>query len=180
MNFSTFKSQITDQEVISALNKNTGRSFLMKIVLFANKYPYLRDIIKEYLKLNPTEVNKAYGFGWTALHYMAYDYNPDIETVNILLDNGADIDAKTFFGHSAAQISFTKNNYELFKLLCNKGANIERDFVSKCKPLCNISWHLLKLLIEYDFIVDSSDVPKLLVKEFGAQVNSIVILNVKN
>lgn len=130
---------ILNQDDIEYLYKNNGYTFLNKLIALSKKNPMLYDIIEEYCKQNPGEINKVNSFGVTTL-VEASKYKNNITVVKILCNNGADVNyCKNSKYWSALIQASRKNCMEILKILCDNGANI--NYTSKC------SWTALNFAI---------------------------------
>lgn len=101
------------------------------------------------------QVNDVDGYERTALHYAA---ERDALTVEILLQHGADINARDGNLDTPLHWAAFKNNLECVKLLLQNGADVDAQDFNLDTPL---SWssrkgHLLviKILLEYNASVD--------------------------
>lgn len=90
-------------------------SFLEKLIISApNEGIKIDDIIKEYCKTNPNEINKFNGLGYSPLMYAIYHSN---SYVKILCDNGADVNLKNKDSSNNALSFARQNNYASITLL---------------------------------------------------------------
>ena len=107
-----------------------GFTLLHKWVMMTNKHPELLLKIEEYLKVNPEKVDTENEQGWTALHLSSLNSNKysSIETVKLLLDNGADPNHNSYLGMTplviASGYTTTDSSIETCELLLEVGTNI--------------------------------------------------------
>lgn len=145
-----------------------GFTLLHKLVLLTKKYPELNDVIKEYIAFYPEEINKVNELGWSALHLAARNSNikSSNETVRILLQNGAIIDAQLIAGHAALMLAsmYTNNdsNIETVKLLLDNDVTIDMQN--------NGGYTTLMVASEYSSTTSSIETVKLLL-DYGATIN---------
>jgi ankyrin repeat protein len=145
----------------SKLTKCKGWTLLHKLVFFP-------DILQDYLSINPrSDINAKNINGWTPLALACRNSNTDsnVETVQLLLDNGADVNSKNNEGWTplalACRNSNTDSNVETVKLLLDRGADVN----SKT----NEGWTPLALACRYSN-TDSVQTVKFLLDN-GADVN---------
>lgn len=108
------------------------------------------------------DVNAVDNFGQTTLIKAIYSNN--IKAVELLLENGADIDQTNFQNRTPLIINIsTNNNYEITKLLLNYGANINaqdiHNFTSLYYAVLNEDINLIKYLLEKDAKIFNSKSP---------------------
>lgn len=117
----------------------SGITQLMKLCLLTNNYPELHSYIREYIKQHPEELNKQTSNGFTALilaviYYKELElYNlPSVikqkwstrETIDILLEAGADIYLQEHHGANVFRIACLYGDALLLKDLMNRGMDI--------------------------------------------------------
>lgn len=100
---------------------------LMLLINFLRKYRNtpLNNIIKEYVKKVPEEVNNFNEFKYSAL-IMCIKANNEkiyIETIKILLDNGANVNKQNFYGYTAYHFALSYYNTRTLKLLLEYDSN---------------------------------------------------------
>lgn len=80
--------------------------------------------LRAFLGDDPSLVNKRNHFGWTALHFAAFAGN--VETAKLLLDSGADINARagSKFRNTPLQAALLTGEYDTAKLLLERGADV--------------------------------------------------------
>ena len=117
-------------------NYSKNLTYLMKLILLTNKYPEYNDNIRTYITDNKNEVNKSTKNAWTPLKLAVANCGKNgfssLETVNILLENGADPNfcGKVRYGYgltpldTAAYYSGTTGCFEAVKLLYELSKNI--------------------------------------------------------
>lgn len=167
-------------------------TLLHKLVLLTNKHKKLINIIKEYIRLYPKEVNKVNEYGWNALQLASANSNcwSSIETVKLLMSySAADIKTKTKKWVPALMLaskySASYSSIETVKLLLmscvenNADINIKNSDGETALMLASInsSFHYfyncsnietVKLLLEYDAVPHD---------KFSNLVNNIKLLN---
>src|SRR5690606_20342830 len=107
----------------------TGK--LYNLVLCTSRYPIIEEYLKIYLQTDrgKQEINLKDKHGWTALMSASKYSNKDssIETVKLLIENGADVNLQNYDGNTALMIvsEFLKTQHaiETMKILIDNGAN---------------------------------------------------------
>lgn len=105
-------------------------SLLMKAVYMTNKIPKLNDLIIDYIKTNPSELNKKRSDGRTALIRASVNskFKSTEQTIKILIDVGADLNIQDNDGWSAlmfaARYSNINSTEQTVKILIDAGANL--------------------------------------------------------
>lgn len=103
-----------------------GYTHLHMCVMNTKKFTRLNDYIKEYIQKYPDELNKVNEAGETPLmtSLLCYGFESDPFTYKVLLELGADINAKDNDGCTALQYSMNYPSYEVIKNLIKYGADI--------------------------------------------------------
>ena len=111
--------------------KNTTN--IQKCILVQNKYDFMNDYIKNYLKEFPYTINFENNLGMNALMLACMNVNKtcNIETVKILLDSHPDID----------HMDKEENNALMYAL-----------------KYCSDEFNLIKLLLDYKFNVNTMNI----------------------
>lgn len=121
----------------------TGPTTFMKILRDCDSEEDLKDLEK-LIKSCPYLVNQKNSLGYFPLGYVCY-MQPlaDIryKIMKLLIDNGADVNAKTSRGHTA--ITSSHENYIKIKILLENGASVGDALFYVTKP------HILDLLLQY-------------------------------
>lgn len=88
-----------------------GWTKLMKWVLLTKKNPFLEQKIRDYITKYPEEINARNIHGYTALMIAVLNINTRStpETVNTLLNAGANVDMQTLRGDTILTMLFQKN-----------------------------------------------------------------------
>ena len=142
---------------------------LMFLIINVNNIPNGYTVLYTYILSNQDEINKKNSNGLTALHIAAINssiYN--LETVKMLLKNGADVNSTDNIGWTAlmmaARYSNKKSSLETVRLLLDKGANID---------LTNVNgWTALMMAARYSNSDSSLETVKLLLEK-GADVSLV-------
>ena len=79
------------------------------------------DLIRSMLIKNPDLVNSIEKFGFTPLHFAAFTGNKDV--ADLLLTQGADVNAKFYQGITPMQVAVQKGHKEVIDLLIKYGWN---------------------------------------------------------
>jgi len=110
--------------------------------------------------LTNSDINKLGDLGRTALFYAAID--GDANTIESLLDAGADVDVQTSLGKTPLMAATYKHNLEAVKLLIQRGANINLQDHLGWTALFHAAWNnnevLAKLLLKREAEYTSPDV----------------------
>lgn len=106
---------IIDVNAVDDMN----RSLLINSVIRLN-IDYVKILIKNGANINHQDKN-----GWTALHFAAQDYKP--EMANVLIESEADIEAVDIYGNTplSKAVFHSRERGEIIKLLLKNGANKE-------------------------------------------------------
>lgn len=83
----------------------------------------MREMVQLLIK-NGSNVNFNEEGGWTALYTACAFSNGEIDIAQILLDNGANPNTRTYEGFSPLNVSIYNGNIDLALLLLSKGANL--------------------------------------------------------
>jgi len=81
------------------------------------------ELLKEIIENQPEIVNEKDQSGNYLLHYATIEDN--MEAIGLLLNKGADIEAKNYFSATPLQIATLKVNLNLVKFLIERGARLE-------------------------------------------------------
>ncbi len=135
---SSKKLQIT-QEMIEAAQKQ--------------EFPWLATVLKKLKankKININQADPHDDLDNNALYQATQLGNTDI--VQILLDKGANIEAKTKYGHTPLHIASAQGGTEIIQLLLSKNANKEAKDKNRSTPLHIAVWYgntpIVKLLLD--------------------------------
>lgn len=104
-------------------------SGIIRLGLFVDKYPILKDIILEYLDRNPDKINNVDDDGWSLLFSVASGSsgNTSIELTKELIERGIDVNIISSSGNSILTINIDKiNNLTKTILKSGKFTNISR------------------------------------------------------
>ncbi|AZL89889.1 ankyrin repeat protein [Megavirus baoshan] len=154
---------------ISGLNNATPIMYLLY-----NKNKLDKNIIFDYIKNNPNEINQTNGIGFSPLMFeldqqtrMSREYEFDVDLIECLLKNGADTNIITGYSVSALNLCFwndgipKKERSEIFKLLLDYGANVNISACNKQTLLHNAvrinNYENVKLLLEYGADINARD-----------------------
>ncbi|AVL94102.1 putative ankyrin repeat protein [Megavirus vitis] len=154
---------------IPGLNNATPIMYLLY-----NKNKLDKNIIFDYIKNNPNEINQTNGIGFTPLMFeldqqtRSYkEYKFDIDLIECLLKNGADTNIITGYSVSALNLCFWNagipriEKLQIFKLLLNYGANVNISAGNKQTLLHNAvrvnEYEMVKLLLEYGADINARD-----------------------
>ncbi|KAL6862850.1 hypothetical protein ACO1O0_003088 [Amphichorda felina] len=105
----------------------------MREQLRSSVYPWIRAIkcenseaLEMMLGLEPIDVNRLVHWDTTALHMSAS--RGDVRSVKLLLDHGADMESRNGMGMSGTPLYYalTKSHWEVFLLLAERGADVEK------------------------------------------------------
>ena len=119
-----------EKEYDCSKNKKCNHfSKIMFLIIHVNSIPNGHAILRNYVSTNKNEVNNKNSEGWTALHIAAINSNKySLETVKLLLDNGADINLTTVIGSTALMLATAYSNkgssLETVRLLLENGTNV--------------------------------------------------------
>lgn len=114
---------ILTQDEIKYLYEEKCYTFFMRLVNLSNKNPKLYDIIEEYCKENPSEINKLDHDGLSAIIMASINKNTNV--VKILCDNGANVNyGKNLNCWPALLHAADKGCIDIVKILCDNEANI--------------------------------------------------------
>ncbi|KAJ3445327.1 ankyrin repeat-containing protein [Anaeramoeba flamelloides] len=143
-NFSIIKLFIANGQNINTVTPN-GQSLLEKISKLEynmQNYNFIQFLLNKSAQINLQLKNNSNCFISACYSY------PSIQTLDLLIKNGARIDEKNIFGKNALLLLFEKRiiNFELIKFLIQKGADVN----SKTKK--NRSC-LLILIIKYFYSI---------------------------
>eukprot|EP00943_MAST-04B_sp_MAST-4B-sp1_P006692 g6692.t1 len=121
------KKENNNEIKIEELNEKYLKEFT-----FCSKHPFiaackmgnLKDV-RAFIKNNSYDVNATDSFGQTALYIGVFNNN--IELIELLVDNGADVDSiVTVTGETSLGVATRNNNTEIVNILIKKGACINR------------------------------------------------------
>nr|QBK88696.1 MAG: ankyrin repeat protein [Mimivirus LCMiAC01] len=138
-----------------------GFTILMKWVFLTRKYPELIPKIKQLIETNRDIINKQTDDGMTALMFAAAEskLTSTDETVQILLNGGADVDIQNKYGWNALMIASYHLNIcsteKTVEMLIEGTAdiNLQNNKCKKVTVLMLVSFHpvekIIKMLIDY-------------------------------
>ncbi|MBT3393777.1 MAG: hypothetical protein HN411_01535 [Waddliaceae bacterium] len=90
--------------------------------------------LREHLKIHgAVDINAKNDFGMTSLHYAVL--GGYVESVSILLENGANIDAQNIEGYTPLHLAAIIRNPAIIKLLVEKGADVSAKSIYKDLPI---------------------------------------------
>lgn len=130
-------------------NYEKGVTRLMLLVLFLHKHHKITNIIKEYIKEIPEEINKISKNYWNALDICIAISKDDfyIEAVKILLNGGADVNQVDNYGCVSLHIAASYSNLLMAKLILEyDGINIKDSTNSYPVDLCSDKIKFNKIL----------------------------------
>jgi ankyrin repeat protein len=113
-------------------NINSTNEDGVSALMFAsgyNSYEVVKTLIDE-----STQVNKRDLSGRNSIYYAA-TYNPDSKIINLLVENGADVNSKNKKGLTPLMRASAFNNYEVVKVLIEHGADINSKTESGFTPI---------------------------------------------
>jgi hypothetical protein len=114
---------LVNKEYEENMNGTIVNERAISVVLLVNNVPNL-DMLKLLLEHHP---NLNYGISYleniTPLMVAVMMFDADI--VNLLIENGADINLSNKKHKTALSISFTLDKFDIFKMLLEKGANLK-------------------------------------------------------
>jgi hypothetical protein len=151
--------------------RSKGLTLLMKYVMLAREYDWLHDIIKDYIKNNPNELNKCTNLGYTALIIASSlsNFTSTERTVKLLIDAGANVNLQTgllFNNFTALQLAaMYSNRYSTIntvQMLIDAGSNLE--------SINNEKDTVLTLIIDKVYTTSSHETLELILK-YGSNVD---------
>ena len=109
----------------------TCNHFTKLMFLMINVYniPNGFSILKNYVLAFPDEIDKKNTNQWTALHIAIrnsekFSNKKGLEIIQILLENGADVNLPDNFGWTPLMFAVEYSNLEIVRLLLNKNADV--------------------------------------------------------
>lgn len=143
----------------SVLTQARNFTYLMKLVLLTKHNKDAFCILSEYIKNNKYEVNTQNSERWTALTLACRNLNTDstMDTVKLLLDNGANPNNITLQGDLNITIALAHKHYDAVDLLLKRGA---------CLPIYDfsrINIKYVKRFLYYNYVID----PRILLASHG-------------
>lgn len=118
---------------------NRGEPNMVKLLLSRGAYidaidqsgdtPTLCAAIKDDIKVlqvlldSRTDTNYLLLKRWSIIHSVMLNH-PTVEVMWMLLDHGADIEAKDYHGRTPLRVAVTFSDYEIVKLLIDRGADV--------------------------------------------------------
>ena len=118
------------REQLTAISMSTTQDKQQQALRTAASACRINDV-RKYLQDGTVNVNGKDVVGWTALHYACLRGHRNI--AGLLLDNGADIDARTYNGKQTPLIMACGNGHAATaKLLLDHGADIDAATSDKC------------------------------------------------
>jgi hypothetical protein len=119
------------------MNVKLGRRGMTQLHFCSEKG--LTTSVKRLLSIRNINVNlKDKRFGWTPLHYAAY--NGHVEIARLLLQNGADLNAKDRYGSSPLHLSAEQGSVDILHLLVENGADLEAQDDDGWRVLHKAAW----------------------------------------
>ena len=134
--FSTFKCLLdNDKHLINRWNHKDQSIIHLLCSQINNKIKEIKYIIKKYdygnINMLLTDVDNR---GWTCLHYICNNNNINQELFDLLLEHGANINARAYFGKSCVDILFNNDpTKEDIIYLLENGAEIKKDKINRLK-----------------------------------------------
>lgn len=150
-----------------------SENILIELIKLTEKYSNLFDMIREYCKTYPNEVNKRDDKEYLPLYVATTVHADDIcKLVQILIEYGANINMVVGFSTPLSN-SVWCNNIELANLLLTNGAIINV-YEHKYMKLLSKSFKMAKLLLEYD-----ASERYINVSEHQKIISNILLINTK-
>ena len=121
----------------------------LRVAIDENDLEIFQDLLEKY----PDLVNYIHldSNSWTPL--LSSVYHKREEMIQILVNLGADIDCKNYFGISALEIAVELKYYEIAKFLLESGANVNTQTNEGFTPLhgavFNHDVRMVEMLLEY-------------------------------
>lgn len=164
----TVKYQCCEGDMCTA----SGFTHLMKLVLVINKFPNADGLITDILVNSPEQINKHNSRGWTALMLACVNVPKycNIKTVELLLQNGADVNCTDDSNTTSLMYSVGTNSrysVDVAKLLILYKADINAVDNMLCTPLmyacncyqsCNGNIESVALLIKNKADINMKDI----------------------
>lgn len=143
---------------------------ILEFVLLKNNY----QIIKEFYKYHNIAIKKYLLDNWETSLVLA-TYLEDLETMNLLINKGCNIDAKNDDGNTSLHISVILNNLEQVKLLINYNAQLDVEDSYGNTPLIlalkNNNLNIVNYLIEQH--IKTSQISYKVINSFYNSITSI-------
>lgn len=95
---------------------------IIKLVLLANTYPIINNIVKDYLIYKRHKINKANGYGWTVMHHLTSNGFCNTESLKLLIENGASVNLQTSLRNTPTHL-LHHNDISMFKILLEYDAS---------------------------------------------------------
>jgi len=132
-----FEMLINDDVDFEELNKENGNSIFLNSISNFNKTLFNCIMDFDEAKGKKIDINRKGYHGNTALIYAVM--SNEMEIVSRILDRNPDVNAKNDSYDTAFTLAVKKKNFELMKLLINKGAAIDNSNVQSNIEMLNCS-----------------------------------------
>ena len=104
------------------------------------------DNVRTFLDSKILNIDITGNLGQTPLHHAAWINN--VELTLLLIDNGANINAKTNSDTTPLHIAAFRNSIDVAKILIEKGAKINSKDRNRDTPLCLVKTEIMRDLIK--------------------------------
>ncbi|MCD8433549.1 ankyrin repeat domain-containing protein [Tenacibaculum finnmarkense genomovar ulcerans] len=135
-----------EKELLSGLDLNSIFNITeyidelpITLALCENKRKVINWLVSKKINLNDKE-NPA---------ILMASANSDTETIKLLIEKGANVNAKHRIGKTAMNDALYGNNYEAISLLIDNGYDLKNDGVSFRQAVSNRQYEAIKLFLDY-------------------------------
>ncbi|SPB52304.1 Oxidoreductase NAD-binding domain family protein [Aspergillus niger] len=139
------------------------------------------DLLRLLIQQDHGSVNTPSDRQWTPLHFTAqFDKEHTLETAQILIDAGANVNSHTNLGVTPLFLAVQSNRLDLVKLLINKGAEInvctEQDITPLERAIDNSNISIIDFLIDQGAWTDHVDRRGFNIIHIGAMQGDVAVL----